>query len=178
MPAGNNTNVVLHVSGPCYGNNLNVTFTNLDPAVAGTLTWVINSTSHVHLRSVAFQPVFAAVNGFTLPAGQPYSGLICATSPTIAANGTAARLMGVWGGRAKVNVDLNGSAAGVNVDIEDPGTLYSTFSKMPQYRKIVAAGAQSYDEIWLPNGPMVINIKNTSGTSAVTPVVTVTRCDL
>lgn len=181
LTAGNGSSNVLqyYVRGPCHGDQLTVTITNLDPLVAMTLQWVINQTSHLWNVHKITQPVYAtnAPIGWTNPAGTPALNLLVATAPTLAASASTDRLTAAYSGKAVLSLINQTSGAAVLAALRDPGTLYSGNSQQ-RYAAVELTGpAAATAEVALPNGPLDLQIVNLSTTTAVTPNVALIALD-
>lgn len=169
-----------YIAGPCYGDQLTVTVTNLEAAAAMTLTWAFNQTSHIYEHDRIVQPLYGglAPNGFTNPAGNPNAAVIAITRPTIAANSQASRLCAVRSGKALLCSDNGGGTANIWVALEDPNTLYSSIAAARMPVRVVNSGTDDALEVALPYGPVNITIYNKSTTVSVTPTVTLIGLDL
>lgn len=174
---GSANSQLCYIAGPARGDQLSTRVTNLDPAVAVTLTATINQTSHTYSHDRLLQPSYAgtAPVGFTNPAGNPAAGVLVSTSPPIGPNGTVSRLIASWNGRATLSVDDGAQANGLNVILADPGTLYSTISGMEFAFIPVAAGARAFAEVQMPNGPVLMNMVNIAGVNTITPKVSLLK---
>lgn len=181
LTAGNGSANALsfYLAGPCRGNQLAVSITNLDPSFNGTLTWGINQTSHVYLRDFLVQQSLAATapNGFTNPNGDPAAGVMVESTPSIAANTTGFRLAGVYGGRAVFAVNNTG-ASGLTAALVDPAQIYgSTIANQRLVTMNLAAGTSQTVEVSLPYGPVNVQLVNLSTTTAVSPNVGLVALD-
>lgn len=168
-----------YVRGPCHGDQLTVTVTNLDPAVAGTLTGALNQTSHVWLSHRIIQPVYAQGSpiGWSNPSGTPALGMIAASAPTLAASASTDRLTAAYSGKAVLSLINQTAGVTVLVALRDPGTLYSGNSQQ-RYAGVELAGpASAAVEVALPHGPLDMQVVNTSATTAVTPNVALIALD-
>lgn len=179
ITAGNGpaNELAYYVRGPCHGDTLTVTAQNLDPAFTGTATWVINQTSHLWPNSYITQSAYAATapNGFTNPTGNPAEGLIALSNPSIGASGNVQRLLAVDNSQADLQLNAAGLPANIVYHLLDPGTLYSTINQADMFSLSVAAGARSRDTIQLPNGPVLLQLNNTSTNASATPTFVLMR---
>lgn len=176
-PAG--TPITFYISGPVRGNQVSVKIANRDPAQAMTLSWAVNQTSHSYVIDKLLQSNLVNPNGFTFGAGNPIKGLLFASKPTIAANGTVTRLIAASNAKCKIGIDDGAQANGVNCILYTPSstTLYDeAAANQVLYRINVAAGAGSTNEIQMPNGPLLIDMIN-QGASSIIPSVTITAME-
>lgn len=162
-----------YFSGPARGNQLSVSVTNLDPAQAMTLNWSLNQTSHLHNHDHMLQTVFelTAPIGYTNPAGTPGLGVLMDANPTVAASSTVTRLTAAYAGRATFSVDSPTAGVALVASLIDPvasgnGLYGNPNSRYPTFR---LTGQSANQEVILPNGPMLLQLVNTSSTTAVTP---------
>lgn len=173
--------ITTYLSGPVRGDELSVIAFNLDPAQALTLTWVINGTSHVFERDRLVQPNYAptAPVGQTNPAGSPQAGLIAAISPIVAALATSTRLLASYNGRIGLNINARGQANNITYTLQDPGTLYSTLSGGTFWSTDTpTGGGQAYFEnINLPDGPVLYTIINRGSSGTVQPTVSIIKAE-
>jgi hypothetical protein len=181
MPAGNgvSNSITCYLSGPCRGSALSVAILNLDPAQNLTLSYDINATSHVYVHDRLFQSAYAttAPNGFTNPDGVPTSGVLVATQPTVGPNTSAFRLVACWSGRVMLGMNNAGLANAVVCVLHDPASLYSGFTQFGLQRFQVAAGAQFVQETALPNGPVLMEIRNTGSTGNTTTAISLVKVE-
>lgn len=166
-----------YVRGPCHGDQLAVTAQNIDPTFTGAATWGINQTSHLWPNSYIIQSAYAptAPNGFSNPSGNPAEGLIALTNPTIGASGSVQRLLAVDNSQADLELNAAGLPANIVYHLLDPAGLYSTINQADMFSQSVTAGARSRDTIQLPNGPVLLQLNNTSTNLAATPVFLLMR---
>lgn len=178
ITAGNGpTNAITtYLSGPVRGDILSVNAFNLDPAQTLSITWVINTISHVFDHDRLVQPAYAATApvGQTNPNGTPSAGLIANVSPTVAGSATSTRLLAAYNGKVGVNINARGQTDNFSYSLIDPGTLYSTGGAIFFSADTPAGGSQTYQNINLPNGPVLYQIINRS-TTAGAPTFTITR---
>lgn len=172
----NSANSLLaYLSGPCKGDILNVQIINLDGAQNMQLSYAINANSHIYTWNRILQPTYASLapNGFTNPNGTPAAGLLGIAGPSIAAGAISTRLLATWNGKAKLNFDAAGQSNTYLVTLQDPASLYSgtasgnffVFNSSP-------AGSSFYGDVQMPNGPVLLTVKNT-GAAAGAPTVSV-----
>lgn len=173
---GNSLIYVLH--GPCRGDALNLLFENLDPAQTMTVSYVVNTTSHVHEYDRLAQFAYAAVAPITFsnPAGNPNTGVLAVINASIAGNTSIQRLCAVWSGTVILSMDNTGQANSISVTIEDPATLYSTVALGHLYKFFLAAGASQTVQLVWPHGPVLISVANNAA-NAIQPTVTVSRVE-
>ena len=166
-----------YLRGPCHGDTLTVTALNLDTVTTGTATWVINQTSHLWPNSYITQSAYAATapNGFTNPTGNPAEGLIALANPSIGANGSVQRLLAVDNSQADLMLNAAGLPANVVYHLLDPATLYSSINLADMFSQSVTAGQRSRDTIQLPNGPVLLQLNNTSTNASATPTFLLMR---
>lgn len=181
LTAGNTQASALtyYLAGQCRGNQLSVSITNLDPSIAGTLTWGINQISHVYERDFLVQQFFAATapNGFTNPNGDPAAGVMVESTPTIPINSTIFRLAGVYGGKAILSVN-NTSASSLTVALVDPAQIYG--SNIVNQRLVTMnlnTGQSQTAEVSLPYGPVNVQLVNFSTTATASPNVGLVALD-
>lgn len=181
VPSGNGAANVTpcYLWGPCHGDQVSMTVTNLDPAVAATLTWGLNQTSHMFATSRLLQYSYAgtAPIGFTGPAGSPAAGVLATVAGSIAANGHEDRLIAAYKGKSKLSVDNVTGTAGIHLSLQDPGTIYSSNPSQTFAGAAVAAAAYAYIDVSHPGGPLNLHMTNDSASTAVTPKITLTTED-
>lgn len=168
-----------YIAGPCRGDQLMVTITNLDPAQAMTLTWTINQTSHIYQRDMLVQTSLAvtAPIGFTNPNGDPAAAVLLESTPLIGVSSTIFRLAAVYGGKAAWSVN-NTSTVVLTAALVDPAQLYgSAIANQRLATMVVAGGAAQTAEVALPYGPVNLQLVNTSGTVTITPNVGLVALD-
>lgn len=181
LTAGNgpSNSLNFYINGPCYGNQLSASITNLDSINNMSLSWAMNQTSHVFQTDKIVQPVYAqtAPITFTNPSGTPGLGLIAASQPTLAAASSTSRLLAVNSGRALLSVDNVGGANSMWARLQDPANLYSSLGAYGEPILVVGAGAAGQVEFGLPRGPMLLTIRNNGASGSITPGVSVTALD-
>lgn len=162
-----------YMSGPVHGDLLSVSAIDLDPIQNMTITWVINQTSHVFEYDKIAQPVYAttAPITFTNPSGIPAAGVLFFSTPTIAANTTTSRLVAVWNGVIDLAMDDNGQSGNLVVTFTDPSGQLTGGIGSDLFVHLVTAGNRDQAEVNLPNGPVLLNMRNTSTTASITPQV-------
>lgn len=185
MPAGNGlANVITcYLSGPCRGNQIVLNISNQDPAVAMTLTWAFNQTSHIYAFDKYLQATYPPFPPFnqTQGGGNPSKGLLFSSKPTVngPAGTTVTRMTGASNAKCKFSLDLGGQPNGLNVTLTTPGgvTLYDeVITGQVLYRINGTTGAGTTIELQMPNGPLNVNMIN-QGASAVSPSVTITAME-
>lgn len=170
---GSGNALLFYISGPCFGNQLTVTITDLEPSTNQTLTWALNSTSHQHLIDRIYQSVYATTgpNGFSNPNGNPSMGLLFEAAPAIGPSGTINRLLAVNNAVIDISIDDGAQANGLNVKLLDvSGQLTGTANTQLLIRNI-AAGNRDFVEMALPSAPVVLQLQNIAGTNTITPTV-------
>lgn len=179
MGAGNGvgTPITCYLSGPCRGNQIQLTITNRDPAVAMSLTWALNQTAHQYISDRYIQSSALGVpNGLTGGSGNPSKGLLFASQPLILPNGTQTRIIPASNAKAKINVDNGGQANALFIQLltVSTQTLYDETTSLQSLQRInAAAGAGTSQEIQMPNGPLLINMTNSAATNNIQPSVTI-----
>lgn len=168
-----------YVRGPCLGDQLTVTCTDLDPAVGASVSFVVNQTSHIYEHDQIIQAFYAATppQGFVNPAGKPTTGLILASTPTINPATTLSRLLAARSGRAVLAVDNFTGTNAMWAKLVDPGSLYSTQGAVSAPVLSLAAGAVASAEVVLPYGPMLLQFRNQGATGTIAPGITITGVD-
>jgi len=168
--------ITTYLSGPVRGDILSVNAFNLDPAQTVTLTWVINTISHVVSHDRLVQPNYAptAPVGFTNPNGSPSTGLVATINPTVGSNATSIRLLATYSGKVNVNINARGQSDNFSYALVDPGTLYSTSGASFFSQDTPAGGSQLNANINMPNGPVLYQVINRS-TTAGAPTCSITR---
>ncbi len=182
LTAGNGpTNALtFYLSGPCRGNQIVLTLQNLDGTQILTYSWLFNVISHIYTIDRLLQPSFAttAPIGFTNPGGNPSKGALFLAQPTLAALGTAARLMPCTNAKCKLDIDDGAQANGCAVTLTDPGVLYNGGNAGQSfYRAVAVAGGQTTIELQMPNGPLLVTIINQGSAGAITPSVSITAME-
>lgn len=160
-----------YLSGPCFGDQLSVSATDLEGATNQTIqSWVINTTSHIHTVDKLEQPVYAitAPVGFTNPNGTPGIGQLFNSNPTLPINGTVSRLLAVYNGVADFFFDCAGGAANLVITITDPSIQATGVANGELYARTVTAGVRDSAEWTLPNVPVLFNMRNVSTTATLT----------
>lgn len=170
------TPVQTYLTGPCHGNEMTMQIINLDSGQGITYFYVVNATSHIYSKALLLQPVYSTVPNFSNPAGFPDTGVLFASAPSVAPNTTTTRLIAPSASLIDISVDNNGQANGVAVTLTDPsgtGLLYGTVSTGSLWAQLVAAGVRAtFPNVPLPNGPVLLNIRNTGATTNIAPQIT------
>lgn len=163
-----------YVSGPCFGDQLSVSITNLESLTNQSLTYAINSTSHLHARDTIYQPVYAqtAPITFSSPNGNPLAGVLFRTNPSVPANSTLTRLIAVYNAVVDIMVDANGSPANVVTSATDPSGQLTAVVGGELFAHTTLSGGRDQFEVGFPNGPVLLNIRNTSTNAAFSPQIT------
>jgi hypothetical protein len=175
VPAGNaiaNT-LECYAYGPMHGDTMAVEVVNLDPAVAQTIQYSVNQTSHVYSIDEAKQYAFAATapNGFVNPKGVLAANVVAATSPTIGAAASAQVLCGLYSGDVVMTVDNSSSGSPVTVLLFDPAGWATGTVNGEVYSLTVASGATLIQPLTLPFTPLVLKLSNTATAGSITPKV-------
>lgn len=172
--------VTTYVNGPCYGDKLLVTAFNLDPAQTLTFGFVINQTAHFyehdHVLQAGYPPT--APNGFTNPNGQPSASILAQSNPSIGPNGQQFRLMAAFKGQAIINVDNGAQANIARVALVDPANIYGGGTNFALFNDTIGAGNRAHFPVYLPGGPVLLQLFNTQVTNTIVLGVTVMMLDL
>lgn len=176
IPCGNGpaNAIACYLRGPMHGDMFRVDATNLDPAVAATIQWFANQTSHVYERDEARQYAYAATapNGFTNPTGVQTTNDVAHASPSVAAAGTSTVLCGLFSGDAYLNVYNPSSTIAAVIDIRDPAGYASGAVNSRMFNQSVAPQTSFSAAISLPFTPVTISVTNNATAGTVTPSVT------
>lgn len=171
------------VTGPCRGDEVTVTLTNLDAAQILAYNISLTQTSHIYDQARFIQTDQSAVVGFTQPGKNAQAGILASAAPSITPTNFQDRLAAAWLGTAVLVVDNVGQANGALVLVADPGLvtgggmLYGTAASGVIGIANVAAGASTTATIALPAGPVVVRVTNTGSSGNITPTVTLSRID-
>lgn len=176
LPCGNNVFVNGFLTGPMYGDTLQLQLTNLDPATTLTYNWTFTQTSHIYDRVRFIESNTAGVNGFTRPDVFPSAGVLGATNPGALAPGAPIfRLCSTWGGKARLAVDNIGQANAASIILVDPTGIFSTAVDGFYFGLAIAAGGVTSAEVSLPNGPLLMELINNGGAGNINISATLSR---
>lgn len=166
-----------YISGPAKGDKVIFNLQNLDPVQNLSYSFTAGVNSHIYTWDRILQPSYGATapNGFTNPAGTPGVGLIAIMSPLQTPGNTSSRLLAVYNGKVRLNVDNLGQANPVRVTLQDPSTLYSAVASGNFFADVVINGGTFSTEFVLPNGPVLLTTNNTGGSGNITPTVSVIK---
>jgi len=133
VPASNNLNAFqAKAHGPCKANQVQVTITNLDPAVGVTVGFGLNQTSQPYTTDEITWPLFGlllpSVPGFTLAslaADEAVLGFV--DNLAIGAGSSSTFLFAPWDGLISVAYELSaGAAAALQIRVRpQPDTSYA-----------------------------------------------------
>lgn len=181
VPVGNGPGNALasYIRGPMHGDMFRVDATNLDPAVAATIQWFANQTSHVYERDEARQFAYAgtAPNGYTNPTGIPTTNLIGHASPTIAASSSATYLFGLFSGDVFLDVINPSSTISAVVDLRDPSGYVTGAANSHIFNATVAPQTSLEVNLSLPFSPMTVQLTNNATSGTVTPSISIAGQD-
>jgi hypothetical protein len=179
MSAGNDTpnQLTYYMSGPAKGDLVTIALLNLDPAAILRYTYTFGVNSHIYTWDRIIMPNYTPQPpiGFTNPNGTPGVGLIAIMSPSTGPGATSTRLLAVYNGKVRLNVNNIGQANACEVHLQDPNQLYSATAGGVFFATTVAAGGTFNTELVLPNGPVVLTSKNTGGAGNISTVVSVIK---
>jgi hypothetical protein len=165
-----------YVRGPMHSNMFRVDGINVDPAVAATLTFMVNQTSHVFEQDEArqYSYVGTAPNGFANPAGVPTTNLVAFANPTLAASASSSFLCALYSGDVVLNIDNSTSSAAVTINLQDAAGIASAHVLGNLFKTVVAAGATLSVPLTLPYTPLVLKVTNAATTGSVTANISIT----
>lgn len=180
---GNGVDILTSIQGPLRGDLLDVDITNLDPAQTMTYGYGLSQTSLplttnriLELTATGVSPIVGVIT-FARPGGSPSAGVIASSNPAIAATASTSRLCPVWAGRAVLNLDNIANANSCTATLTDPASLYSGSVGGSFGSFTAAAGAAINQEIALPNGAVLLNLKNNGATGSISPNVMLTKLE-
>lgn len=181
LPCGNNpaSGQFYYLSGPCKADQVKMSLENNDPAAAMSAIFTANVNSHIYTWDRVFQPSYGGfgVHGFTNSGGAPSFGVIVERQPTILPGVTDATLPALYNGKVALHVNNVLGANSLYVTLQDPGSLYGGGAGCSFFADIVATGQSLDATLTLPNGPVLLNIKNNGSSGNVTPDVSIIRQD-
>lgn len=170
---------VLRIQGPCRGDQLTLLLRNTDTLNTLTYDWSLSTISHVIIEDNVANDLLVAVNGFTLPGGDPSKGVIASSAPSLAPSAVANRLLPARNGHAKITVDNSANTGAVNVTIQDPDPglpLYGNSTATEFYNSgAVGASGVLTDDFAMPPGPALMQVTNLSSTATIAPIISINQ---
>lgn len=171
---GPTNSLPFYISGPCRGDHVTISVMNNDPAQTATITYAFNQNSHIYTHDRILQSKYAttAPITFTNPNGVPTPGVLFQAAPSTGPSATSSRLVCVWNGSLWLTMDNSGQANALALSLTDASGLLSGSTTSEVFSQTVAAGVRLMQECALPNGPMLLNIRNTGTTGNIAPIIT------
>lgn len=175
----NPSSLFYYVSGPCKADQVRMSVQNLDGAAGIICRYTANVNSHIYAWDRVFQTQYVAAppHGFNNTGGSPQLGVVAMRQPTIGPGVTDSTLVAIYNGKVALHVNNVLGANSLYVTLQDPGSLYSSGTGTSMFADIVNTGISLDTIISLPNGPVLLNVKNNGAAGNVTPDVSMTRQD-
>lgn len=174
IPFGNGPGLGITIGAtmPCRAENVRIQLTSFETqaGINATYSFTANVISHVFDRARWRQSTSpSAPNTLQYPFQDPGRGLIAWTNPTIAPGILFTRLLPVYAGKTRWQVNNTAQPNALAVTVTETASVIPPIGAT--YKQIsVAAGAVADWEMNLPFGPLTVGITNTGGAGNVVPI--------
>lgn len=168
-----------YISGPCKADQVRMQIQNTDVGASIAVRYTANVNSHIYAWDRIFQTQYVGSppHGYNNSGGAPQFGVIAMRQPNIGPGVTDTTLMATYNGKVALHVNNVLGANSLYVTLQDPGSLYSSGAGTSVFASIVNTGVSLDTTLTLPNGPVLLNVKNNGGAGNVQPDVSVIRQD-